>query len=83
MITIVPLNGEPIEHFEDYNDLFDCITTIENMKLIAKRPSAKRIYWSFTIYPPKQVLVLYAYGKYPSEAMKEAAEENLPLIEFA
>ena len=82
MIIIVPLNGEPIEHFEDYTDLFDYITMIENMKLIAKRPNVKHMDWSFTIYSPKRVLALYAYSRVSSEAMKEAAEENLPLIEI-
>ncbi len=83
MIIIVPLNGEPIEHFKDYNELFECITTTENMKLVAKQPEPQRMNWSFTIYPPKRVSALYAHTPNPSEAMREAFEEKLPLIEIS
>ncbi len=82
MIVITPLNGEPIIHFEDYNDLFDCITTIENMKLLARHPDDRYRDWSFTIYPPEHVLALYAYSENPSESMKEAVDEKLPLVEI-
>lgn len=82
MIVIVPLNGEPLENFEDYNELFDCITAIENMKLIAKPPNLRHRDWSFAIYAPKRVSALYAYSENPSKAMKEAVEENLPLVEI-
>jgi hypothetical protein len=34
------------------------------------------------IHSPKQVVDLYTHSKDPSEAMKEAFEERLPLIEI-
>ena len=68
MIIIVPLDGRPIEHFKDYNDLFECITTLENMKQAAKKPHLPRMNWSFTIHPPKRVSVLYAHAQNPSTA---------------
>lgn len=82
MIIILPLNGAPAEHFANYDELFECITTIENLKLVAKRPVFVHMNWSFTVYPPKRVAALYAHSKDPSEALREAFEENLPLIEI-
>lgn len=82
MIIIQSLNGKPIVKFDDYNEFFECLVTIENLKLIANKPDFKRMNWSFTVYAPKRVAALYTYSKEPSEAMKEAFEENLPLIEI-
>ncbi len=81
MIRIIPLDGNPIEHFEDYNELFECITSTETMKA-AKRLKPVHIDWNFTIHHPKRASALYIQSKNPSEAIKEAFEENLALIEI-
>lgn len=80
MIVIVPLDGTAVEQFEDYNELFDCLTAIENTKLIANNPDFKNMNWSFTIHPPRRVAAFYAHLKDSCEAIKEAYEEGLPLI---
>lgn len=80
MIVIVPLHGQPIEHFKDYNELFDCITTIENLKLIAKNLNFNEMNWSFTIHPPRRVAAFYGHLKNSCAAIKEAYEEDLSLI---
>lgn len=81
MIIIVPLNGKPAEQFENYDELFDYLMEIENLKLVARCPNFKHMNWSFTIYSPKHVSALYTYNKAPCIAIKEAFEESLPLIE--
>jgi hypothetical protein len=80
MIIIVPLSGEPIEHFENYNELFEHLTAIENTKLIAKNPYFKEMNWSFTIHPPRRVAAFYTHLKDSCDAIKEAYEEGLSLI---
>jgi len=82
MIIIVPLDGRPIEHFKNYNDLFECITTTEHMKRVAKKPDFQPMNWSFTIHAPKHVSALYAHTQNPSAALREAFEEQLSLIEI-
>jgi hypothetical protein len=82
MIIILPLNGAPVEHFEDYNELFECITASENLKLAAKHSGFAQMDWSFTVYPPEEVVALYVDAQNPCAAMQEALEENLPLIEI-
>ncbi len=81
MIILHPLDGTPIEHFKDYNELFDCIISAETMKA-AKRLNLHQMDWNFTIHHPKQLPALYVESKNPSEALKEALEETLPLIEI-
>lgn len=71
MIIIVPLDGRPIEHFKNYNDLFECITTTEQ-----KKPDFQQMNWSFTIHPLKRVSALYAHTQNPSAALREAFEEK-------
>ena len=82
MIAILPLNGMPAEQFENYNELFDCLSTIENLKLLAKHPNFRQMNWSFTIYSPKRVAALHTNSKDSSVALREAFKENLPLIEI-
>ena len=82
MIEIITLDRTPAGQFDDFNDLFDCITTIENLKLVAKHPNARQMNWSFAIHPPKRAAVLYTHGDNSSEAIEEAYEEQLPLIEI-
>lgn len=82
MIEIITLDRTLAGEFEDFNDLFDCITTIENLKLIAKHPKPRHMNWSFAIHPPKWAAALYTHGQNLSEAIREAYEEQLPLIEI-
>lgn len=82
MIEILALNAAQGELFKDFNDLFDCLIEIETSKLLQRRPDFKQMNWSFTIYPPQQVEALYTYNKAPVEAVKEAFEKKLPLIEI-
>lgn len=67
MIIIESLTGKPIVKFETYNEFFECLTSIENLKLIAENSNFKHMNWSFTVYAPN---------------LREAFEENLPLIEI-
>ena len=78
MIIILTLNGTPAERFENYNELFEGLKTIENEKY----PDVAQMNWSFTVYPPEQVVALYALSQEACEAIEEAFEENLPLIEI-
>ena len=82
MIIIQPLDGTPSGHFENFDQLFDCILTTQALKSAAKTSNAKPMNWSFTIYPAGQVAALLAVHKNPPDAIKEAFEENLPLIEI-
>jgi hypothetical protein len=82
MIIIHPLDGTPAEHFEDYNELFECILVNENLKRAAKHPDFKNMDWSFTVFPPIQAAALYALSQDPCPAITEAFEDNLPLIEI-
>lgn len=47
MIVILPLNGAPAEYFENYNELFDYLTTIENLKLLRKHLDFRHMNWSY------------------------------------
>ncbi len=77
MITILPLDGTPAAHFVNYDELLGCIIESEH----EKHPDDAPMDWNFTVYPPQQVGTLYALNQEPCEAMQEAFEENLPLIE--
>ncbi len=78
MIAILHLDGTPAELFENYDALLDCIIECEN----EKHSNDASMDWSFTTYPPGQVVALYAFSQKPCLAMQEAFEENLPLIEI-
>ena len=82
MIVIHPLDGTPAEHFEDYNELFECILVNENLKFAIKNPDVAPTDWSFTVFPPIQAAALYALSQDPCPAITEAFEDNLPLIEI-
>ena len=78
MIEISILN-ETV-HFENYGELFDCLTMIENLKTMGKRHNFTN--WSFTVFPAKPVAALHTHNKFPFAAVGEAFEEHLPLIEI-
>ncbi|MBM3469152.1 MAG: hypothetical protein FJX71_06990 [Alphaproteobacteria bacterium] len=82
MIQILPLDGTPPQYFESFKELFVELTTAGNSKLLDDQYDFVRLDWSFTVYPPKRVVVLHAHTKVPCGAMQEAVEDNLPLIEI-
>lgn len=82
MIEIIGLTGQQGRQFEDYNQLFDYLIRMENRKLLAYFSDFKHLNWSFMIYSPKQVSSLYVYCKNPADAIREAFEDKLPLIEI-
>ena len=82
MIVIQPLNGTPTEDFESYGELFDCLISTNNVDFHEDSTSIRDKDWSFTVYPSKQVAALYGHSKDSPEAMKEAFEDHLPLIEI-
>jgi hypothetical protein len=82
MIKIVTLNGTEAGQFKDPDELFNCLLTFENLKLLVKQPEFKQMHWSFTVYPPKWVAALYNHSKDPSGILKEVFEDDLPLIEI-
>ncbi|MGV8948709.1 MAG: hypothetical protein ACOH2E_05005 [Candidatus Paracaedibacter sp.] len=83
MIIIQPLDSTPSEHFENFEELFDCIITTEALKVAAKTSNVKPMNWSFTVYPANQVASLLAVHKKPPEVMRQAFKEHLPLIEIS
>lgn len=82
MLKILSFNGTPAEYFDDFDELFDCITTIENLKLVAKCPDTEHLSWSFTIYQPRRVAALCIPKRNAHPTIFEAFDENLPLIEI-
>ena len=78
MIEIFMSDNAPLEefgacHFEDYHQLFDHITEIENdlfgyiteaenSKLVAYADRNQK-YWRFTVYSPHQVSIIYTHNK--------------------
>jgi len=81
-MIIVSVDGETISYFKDYNDLFENLTGIGNTKLIAVNQNARDRDWAFTIHPPQRITAFFAHLKDSCEAIKEAFEEDLPLIEI-
>lgn len=82
MIQIVPLDGTQPQHFKSFKELFEDITTTENLKLVDEHSDFTHMNWSFTVYPPKRVAILLAHTKDPSATLQEAFEDHLPLIEI-
>ena len=82
MIEVIELNDQQIRQFNNYNQLFDYLIEMENRKLFSHYSDFKQMNWSFTIYSLKQVASLYAYSKNPADAIREAFEDELPLIEI-
>jgi len=82
MIVILDLNRTIVEQFDNFNELFDCLLIIENLKHSAMRSDFRKMNWSFKMYSPKQVVTLYANSKNPCATMQEAFEDNLSLIEI-
>lgn len=82
MVIIVSTDGKSTEFFEDYNDLFEYLAGTEHAKFTAINQNLKDRNWHFTIHPPQRVMSLYADFKKSWQAIKEAFEERISLIEI-
>jgi len=82
MIQIKTLDGKKVGIYQDYEELFEHIVEHKNLKLIAKKPNFKDMNWSFVVYQPVWVAYLYNHRKPPCDAVREAFERELPLIEI-
>jgi hypothetical protein len=82
MIILTSLIGKATEYFEDYSDLFEYLTELENAKLIAQNLNFQTMNWSFIIHSPRRVAAFYGHLKDTCEAINEAYEEGLSLIEI-
>ncbi len=81
-MIIVSKDGKLIGYFKDYNDLFENLIGIENTKFMAVNQNARYRDWCFTIHPPQRVAAFFSHLKDSCDAIKEAYEEGLPLIEI-
>jgi len=81
MIEIQASNGLQRKLYDGYGDLLDCLMKQENLKLLAKKPDFRSMNWSFVIHTPKRVAMLHAHQQNPSNIIREAFENSLPLIE--
>jgi len=82
MIQIKTKSGKAVGMYKDYEELFEHIVEQENLKLLDKKPDFQDMYWSFMIYPPRQVPSIYTYRRSSCDAVREAFMEGLPLIEI-
>lgn len=82
MVIIVSTDGKSIEFFEDYNGLFEYLSGTEHAKFIAVNQNVKDRDWNFTVYSPQQAAILYTDFKDSWEAIKEAFEERISLVEI-
>ena len=71
-----------VELFEDYNDFFQYLVHLENLKMLAPNPEISRMNWSFTLYSPDKVTLLFEHMKEDFFPIKEAYEQELPLLEI-
>jgi hypothetical protein len=82
MIIIVDLNRTVVGQFQNFNKLFECFITLENLKFAPKDPGFKQMDSNFTVFSSKKIATLYANTQQPLTSLIEAYEENLPLIEI-
>ena len=68
--------------FQGYDELFEHLSEIENLKLIEETPDLKNMNWSFTVYNHDRVKALQAHMKNQPTAIKEAFEKQLSVIEI-
>ena len=82
MILILPLDGRPPKHFETFDELFESVNAAGNSKHVNQDSDFEQKDWNYKVLTSKQVADLYANSKDPPDAMKEAIEDKLPLIEI-
>jgi hypothetical protein len=82
MIEIITIDRTPVGYFENFNELFESITALENVKSASKNADVGQMNWRLIIHSPKEVADLYTHSKNPTEALEESFEERLPLVEI-
>lgn len=82
MIEVKPLRLNK-QWFKSYDELFESLNRLENLKMTASFPSSlTAMNWRFTIYAAERVGLFFSPIKDEHIAIKEACEQNLPLIEI-
>jgi hypothetical protein len=71
-----------IELFENYHDLFYHLVRLENLKMLAPNPDFSTMNWSFTLYSPDRVALLFEHMKDDFLPIQQAYEQGLPLLEI-
>ena len=82
MIEIITIDRTPVGYFENFSELFESITALENVRSSSENLDVNQMNWRFVIHSPKEVINVYTHSKNPSEGLAEAYRENLPLIEI-
>ena len=82
MIEVKTASSQERERFQNYDELFDDIVQMENLKTLEIDPDFRSMQWSFVSYAPRHVGALYTHLKEQNSAIKEASEKQLPLIEI-
>ncbi|MGV8948791.1 MAG: hypothetical protein ACOH2E_05440 [Candidatus Paracaedibacter sp.] len=82
MIEIITIDRTLVGYFENFNELFESITALEDVKSSSENLDVNQMNWRFVIHPPKEAINVYTYSKAPSEGLAEAYKENLPLVEY-
>lgn len=82
VIIILSKDREPIGHFENYDELFEHLAGTADTEFMAVNHNAKDRDWRFTIHPPQRVAAFFLHLKDSCEAIKEALEDGLLLIEI-
>lgn len=84
MIQVFGSNKEAIGHFNNYDDLFKHISSVENSKLAECSSRSLGEIWNFALYTNKRLSYIYykTLERSFSKIGKEAFEQELDLIEI-
>ena len=82
MIIILSKNRELIGQFQSYEELFEHLAGTVDAELMAVNHNAKDRDWRFAIHPPQRVATFFSHLKDSCDAINEALEEGLSLIEI-
>jgi hypothetical protein len=82
MIEVQTASPKKKETFQSYDDLFEHIVEVENLKMLELEPYFPEMQWSFTAYSPRYTQALYTHLKDQYPAVRHASENQLPLIEI-
>jgi hypothetical protein len=82
MIEVQTVSNNEKETFQSYDNLFEYIVEAENLKMLELEPDFRSMQWSFTAYSPRHVQALYTHLKDQHLAVRQASENQLPLIEI-
>jgi hypothetical protein len=82
VIIILSKEHELIGQFLSYDELFEHLAGIADTEFMAVNHNAKDRDWRFIIHSPRRVTAFLSHLKDSCDAIKEALEESLPLIEI-